>query len=81
MDITNIFEVESGLAGLIEQMQQGKEVIIGTAGKPIAKLVPYNTDQTNRKLGGSWEGKVKMADDFDELPKDIMDAFLGNNKS
>lgn len=75
LNITNISEAASSLSSLIHQVQQGKEIIIDKAGQPIAKLVPYNTDQTNRKLGGSWEGKVKMADDFDELPKEIMDTF------
>jgi len=28
-----------------------------------------------RKPGGSWQGKVKIADDFDELPEDLMAAF------
>ena len=30
-----------------------------------------------RKLGGSWEGRVVIAEDFDELPEEILSAFEG----
>ncbi len=80
MHITNISDAKSSLSSLISQVQQGKEVIIGKAGKPIAKLVPYEESQADRQLGGSWEGQVKMSDDFDQLPEGIMDAFAGNDR-
>lgn len=79
MHITNISEAKSSLSALIAQVEQGKEIIIGRAGKPVARLVPYKADQTDRKLGGSWEGKVRMAEDFDELPADILNAFTGHS--
>lgn len=79
MHITNISEAKSSLSALIAQVEQGKEIIIGRAGKPVARLVPYQTDQTDRKLGGSWEGKVRMAEDFDELPVEILNAFTGRD--
>ena len=78
MKITNISEAKSSLSKLIEKVQAGEEVIIGKAGKPVAKLIPYNHDTSPRKLGaGNWKGKIKIADDFDELPDDIMSYFLG----
>lgn len=78
MHITNISEAKSSLSALIALVEQGKEIIIGRAGKPVARLVPYQADQTDRQLGGSWEGKVKMANDFDELPPEMMAAFTGH---
>lgn len=79
MHITNISEAKSSLSALIALVEQGKEIIIGRAGKPVARLIPYQADQTDRTLGGSWEGKVKMADDFDELPPEMMAAFTGHD--
>jgi antitoxin (DNA-binding transcriptional repressor) of toxin-antitoxin stability system len=53
-------------------------VIIGKSGKPVAKLVPYNLDTSPRQLGaGRWQGQIWMADDFDELPEDILNLFTG----
>lgn len=80
MHITNISEAKSTLSSLLAQVEQGKEIIIGKAGKPIAKLVPYDLDTSDRTLGGSWEGNVQMAVDFDELPDELIDAFAGNGE-
>lgn len=76
MQITNISDAKASLSKLIEQVLAGKEVIIGKAGKPVAKLVPYERDTSPRTLGaGQWKGKIWMADDFDELPADLLSLF------
>ena len=85
MVITNISEAKATLSKLIEQVLNGEEVIIGKAGKPVAKLVPYTQNTSPRKLGaGQWQGKIWMADDFDDLPDDVLKLFTGdaeNNES
>jgi antitoxin (DNA-binding transcriptional repressor) of toxin-antitoxin stability system len=66
---------------LIERVINGEEVIIGKSGKPVAKLVPYNPDTNPRQLGvGQWQGNIWMADDFDELPEDILNLFTGESE-
>ena len=74
MRITNISEAKAHLSALIEQVLAGREVIIGKAGKPVAKLVPYDRSRENRKPG-ALRGKIRIHDDFDELPEDIAEAF------
>ena len=37
----NIHEAKTNLSKLIEQVLQGKEVIIAKAGKPVAKIVKF----------------------------------------
>ena len=70
MQITNISEAKASLCKLVEQVLNGQEVIIGKAGKPVAKLVPYTQDTSPRQLGvGQWKGKIWIADDFDDLPE------------
>jgi prevent-host-death family protein len=39
MLITNISEAKAQLSALIEKVLAGEEVIIGKAGKPVARLV------------------------------------------
>jgi prevent-host-death family protein len=79
MVITNISEAKATLSRLIEQVLNGQEVIIGKAGKPVAKLVPYTQDTSPRQLGtGQWKGKIWMADDFDDLPDDVLKLFTGH---
>jgi len=78
VQITNISDAKSSLSKLIEQVLQGQEVIIGKAGKPVAKLVPYDAETGPRKLGdGKWQGKIWIADDFDDLPDEMVALFTG----
>ena len=74
MHITNISEAKAQLSALIEKVLSGQEVIIGKAGKPVAKIVPYNRSEEKR-TPGALKGKIKIAPDFKEMPDDIADAF------
>ena len=74
MQITNISEAKAQLSALIEKVIAGKEVVIGKAGKPVAKIVPYDPS-TEPRIPGALRGKIKIAEDFDELPDDIGAAF------
>jgi prevent-host-death family protein len=74
MEIANIHEAKSQLSKLIERAMSGEEVIIAKAGQPMVRLVPIRADDTPRR-GGQWKGRVKIAEDFDNLPDDIAAAF------
>jgi prevent-host-death family protein len=72
----NLYEAKTSLSKLVERAAAGEEIIIAKAGKPRARLVPL-ADRALRKPGG-WEGKVWVADDFDEpLPPEILEGFEG----
>jgi prevent-host-death family protein len=76
MHITNISEAKAQLSHLIKMVQETNQpVIIGKAGKPVAVLSPYAEDTSPRTLGGSWEGKVKVAEDFDKTDEEISNNF------
>ena len=74
MQITNISEAKAQLSALIEKVMAGEDVIVGKAGKPVAKLIRYENNRQTR-TPGALKGKIKIADDFDELPSDIAGAF------
>ena len=65
---TNIHEAKTRFSQLIKRAQAGEEVIIAKAGAPVAKLIRYDENDAPRRPG-FWRGKVKIADDFDELPE------------
>lgn len=78
MRTTNVAEAKAHLSALIEKALAGEEVVISKHGKPVVKLVPYERDTSPRDMNVRiWEGEVKIADDFDELPPKLMDAFTG----
>ncbi|HXH21480.1 MAG TPA: type II toxin-antitoxin system Phd/YefM family antitoxin [Dehalococcoidia bacterium] len=72
----NVHEAKTHLSKLLERVEQGEEIVIARAGKPVAKLVPHAEQKQPRKPGG-WEGRVWIAPDFDELPEEIAAAFRG----
>ena len=74
MYITNISEAKAQLSALIEKVLAGEEVIIGKAGKPVAKLIRYERSEKSRRPG-VLRGQIRIAEDFDELPEDIAGAF------
>ena len=74
----NIHEAKTHFSRLVERAMRGEEVVIGKAGKPVAKLVPYREDRAPRVPGGR-EGRVRIFEDFDELPGEIAAAFRGES--
>lgn len=78
MRITNMHQAKTHLSELVDRARRGEEVIIGKAGRPVARLVPYEQD-TGPRRGGQWHGKVRMSEDFDELPSDLAAAFRGEH--
>ena len=74
----NIHEAKTNLSKLIEKAMNGEEVVITKAGKPKVQLVPI--EQKEEDWFGMDEGKIWIADDFDELPEDILAAFNGDDE-
>lgn len=73
----NIHEAKTHLSRLIERAEQGEEVVIARAHKPVVRLVPVAASSPPRRPGG-WKGRVWIAPDFDELPPDLLRAFEGD---
>lgn len=70
----NVHEAKTHLSRILEQVATGEEVVISKAGTPVAKVVPLHP--TVKRTGrGSLRGTIHIADDFDELPDDLADAF------
>jgi prevent-host-death family protein len=74
MEIVNISEAKAQLSALIEKVMAGEDVIIGKAGKPVARIIKYENNRQPRQPG-ALKGKIKIAEDFDALPDDIAVAF------
>lgn len=74
MGLTDIPEAQANLAKLVERAIRGEDVVLARDGTPLVRLVPVNEPLAPR-VGGQWKGRVRIADDFDELPTDIAEAF------
>lgn len=68
----NIFEAKTNLSKLIEFVEQGQDVVIARAGKPVARLTRLEPSR-KRIQYGALKGKIWIADDFDDpLPDDYL---------
>lgn len=69
-------EAKTTLSQLVEQVENGEEVILARAGTPVARIVRLERPEP-RVLGG-WRGRVRMRADFDApLPDDELAAWTG----
>lgn len=74
--LVNMHEAKTNLSRLVERVEGGEEVIIGRAGRPVARLVPYS-EVRGPRAPGALEGKVWLAEDFDVTAAELLDAFEG----
>ncbi len=75
MILKNISEAKAQLSALIEAVQKGEEVLIGKAGKPVARLTGYQGGATPRRFGALADQIAIHGDFEDELPADIAKSF------
>ncbi|MFJ1577531.1 type II toxin-antitoxin system Phd/YefM family antitoxin [Streptomyces sp. NPDC088147] len=70
----NVHEAKTHFSRILEQVATGEEVVISKAGVPVAKVIPLRPE-VRRTGRGSLKGRIRINDDFGELPDDIADAF------
>lgn len=68
-------EAKTKLSQLVERAEAGEDIVIARNGKPVARLVPVIGAGTLADVHGALRGQVHMADDFDDLPEDVAEAF------
>ncbi|HEX5043162.1 MAG TPA: type II toxin-antitoxin system prevent-host-death family antitoxin [Candidatus Polarisedimenticolaceae bacterium] len=75
MTMVNVHEAKTRLSKLLEQVEDGEEIIIARNGHPVARLVPM---PSKRRRPGRLRGKIVLRRDFDAaLPASLKSAFSG----
>ena len=77
MKVTNIHEAKTHFSKLVERAAAGEEIVIGKAGKPVARLGPYTAPERPKRKPGSLKGKIRILPGFDEMDKEIEKLFSG----
>jgi prevent-host-death family protein len=76
MPRVGMHEAKTQLSKLVERAEAGEDVVIQRNGKPVVRLVPVVEEPRSlTSVRGAWRGRVRIAEDFDELPKDIAEAL------
>ena len=68
-------EAKTTLSKLVERAQAGEDIVIARNGTPVARLVPVVRRSSLADVRGALRGQIHIADDFDDLPDDIAEAF------
>jgi prevent-host-death family protein len=67
-------EAKTKLSQLVERAEAGEDIVVTRNGKPAVRLVPV-ARKSFAEARGVLKGQIWIADDFDELPDDIAEAF------
>jgi len=64
----NVHQAKTHLSRLIQQAEEGEEVIIARAGKPAVKLVPVTSEKPEPKYRefGRLKGKLNLPENWEE---------------
>jgi prevent-host-death family protein len=77
MRVVNIHTAKTHLSRLVNEVAAGEEIVIAKAGKPVARLLPFEPHRQPRRPG-LMKGKIWIGENFDDpLPEEIMAAFRG----
>ncbi len=75
MTQVGMHEAKTTLSRLVARAQAGEEIVIARNGIPVARLVAVAETNSMASVRGRWRGQVRIAEDFDELPDDVAEAF------
>ena len=74
MDQINIHAAKTQFSKLIARVQNGEEILIAKAGRPVARLIPAGS--RTQRVPGSGRHALTIADNFDDpLPPELMKFF------
>jgi prevent-host-death family protein len=84
MDTVNIHEAKTHLSRLLARIAKGESFVIAKAGKPVAKVVPYEEGSQPAKrlprIGFLKDSSFKVPDDFDTMfAEEIREMFEGKD--
>jgi antitoxin (DNA-binding transcriptional repressor) of toxin-antitoxin stability system len=73
MKQVNVHEAKTQLSRLLQEVEEGEEIVIARNGEPVAKLVRHVPEPKPREPG--WAKKGWMAPDFDEFDEQLARDF------
>jgi len=79
MAIVNVHEAKTHLSRILDRVAAGEEIILAKGGKPVARIVPLETEDRPR-VPGTYAGRIEIAPDFEApLPEDLLGRFEGDD--
>jgi antitoxin (DNA-binding transcriptional repressor) of toxin-antitoxin stability system len=71
-------ELRANLSGILRQARHGTSVLVMSRNEVIAEIRPPSGAERPRRMPGMLKGKIRMGQDFDTLPDDVLSAMEGD---
>jgi len=73
--MVNVHQAKTHLSQLLQQVEQGQEVVIARSGVPIARLVAWRAPVQAIAAPGAMRGQIQLSDDFDAPLEGLFEAL------
>ena len=73
--MVNVHQAKTHLSQLLQEVEQGQEVVIARSGVPIARLVAWQAPAQAIAAPGAMRGQIQLSDDFDAPLEGLFEAL------
>jgi|GEM_PF-292796 len=73
--LVNVHQAKTHLSQLLQDVEQGNEVVIARSGVPIARLVAWQAPAQRVAAPGAMRGQIELRDDFDAPLDGLFEAL------
>lgn len=73
--LVNVHQAKTHLSQLLQDVEQGEEVVIARSGVPVARLVPWKAPTRTVSAPGALRGRIKTDDAFDAPLDGLFEAL------
>ena len=73
--IINVHDLKTNYSKYLDQVVEGKEILLGKHGKAVAKMVALPNANVETRSLGMLKGKVWISDDFNKPMTDLWDTL------
>ena len=78
MTTVNIEEIKQDILSWLQRVEAGEKIIILKSNKPMAEIIPFQSDNIGLRPMGLCKGEFSVPDDFDSpLPEEVIQQFEG----
>lgn len=80
MTTVNIHQAKTHLSRLVARVARGESFVIAKAGKPMARVVPFEAKESPADRLGFMKGEIVVPEDFDQMGRDEIISMFGDSK-
>ncbi|ACI52137.1 prevent-host-death family protein [Gluconacetobacter diazotrophicus PA1 5] len=72
-------ELRGNLTTYLRQVRQGSTILVTSHDEVVAELRPPSPSCRPRRQPGALRGRIRLRDDFDQTPQDVLDSMDGES--